>query len=214
MTREPTSSWSCARSRETAVDNEKYFGDLDAVVGDGDFGYSLARGFESVLEGWDDIDRDRRRHVPEEGRDRHHRPHRRHLRADLGHRVPARGRRARTASPNGRRRRDRHAARGRSRASRSGAAPTWATRRCSTRWSRRSTRSRRSSPAARRAGAALRRRGGGRPRERPTRRKGMLAQRGRAGYTGERSTAVVDAGAVGVAVMFEAVSRSWSGASA
>jgi dihydroxyacetone kinase-like protein len=41
----------------TAVDNEKYFGDLDAVVGDGDFGYSLARGFEKVLEGWQDLDR-------------------------------------------------------------------------------------------------------------------------------------------------------------
>ena len=33
----------------TAVENEKYFGDLDAVVGDGDFGYSMARGFELVL---------------------------------------------------------------------------------------------------------------------------------------------------------------------
>jgi dihydroxyacetone kinase/dihydroxyacetone kinase-like protein len=42
---------------QTAIDNEKYFGDLDAVVGDGDFGYSLARGWEKVLEGWDDIDR-------------------------------------------------------------------------------------------------------------------------------------------------------------
>ncbi len=42
---------------ETAVENEKYFGDLDAVVGDGDLGYSLARGFEKVLEGFDDIDR-------------------------------------------------------------------------------------------------------------------------------------------------------------
>jgi len=42
---------------QTAVDNESYFGDLDAVVGDGDLGYSLARGFEKVLEGWDDIDR-------------------------------------------------------------------------------------------------------------------------------------------------------------
>lgn len=42
---------------QTALDNEKYFGDLDAVMGDGDFGYSLARGFEKVLEGWDDIDR-------------------------------------------------------------------------------------------------------------------------------------------------------------
>src|ERR1700689_2668729 len=42
---------------QTAVDNEKYFGDLDAVVGDGDFGYSMARGFEKVLDGWDDFDR-------------------------------------------------------------------------------------------------------------------------------------------------------------
>ncbi len=42
---------------ETAVENEKYFGELDAVVGDGDFGYSLARGFEKLLEGWDDLDR-------------------------------------------------------------------------------------------------------------------------------------------------------------
>ncbi len=42
---------------QAAVDNEKYFGDLDSVVGDGDFGYSLARGFEKLLEGWDDLDR-------------------------------------------------------------------------------------------------------------------------------------------------------------
>jgi dihydroxyacetone kinase/dihydroxyacetone kinase-like protein len=42
---------------QTAIDNETYFGELDAVVGDGDFGYSLARGFEKVLESWDDIDR-------------------------------------------------------------------------------------------------------------------------------------------------------------
>jgi len=42
---------------QTAVDNEKEFGDLDAVVGDGDFGYSLARGFEIVLADWDSFDR-------------------------------------------------------------------------------------------------------------------------------------------------------------
>ena len=42
---------------QTAVDNETYFCDLDAVVGDGDFGYSLARGFEIVLADWDDLDR-------------------------------------------------------------------------------------------------------------------------------------------------------------
>jgi dihydroxyacetone kinase phosphoprotein-dependent L subunit len=41
----------------TAVANEKYFGDLDAVVGDGDFGYSMARGFERVLADWDGFDR-------------------------------------------------------------------------------------------------------------------------------------------------------------
>src|SRR5450759_202082 len=42
---------------QTAVDNETYFSELDAVVGDGDFGYSLARGFEIVLATWDDLDR-------------------------------------------------------------------------------------------------------------------------------------------------------------
>jgi dihydroxyacetone kinase phosphoprotein-dependent L subunit len=42
---------------ETAVENEKYFSDLDAVVGDGDFGYSLARGFELVLQDFDSYDR-------------------------------------------------------------------------------------------------------------------------------------------------------------
>lgn len=42
---------------ETILANEKYFGELDAVVGDGDFGYSLARGFEIAVDQWDDFDR-------------------------------------------------------------------------------------------------------------------------------------------------------------
>lgn len=42
---------------ETCVENEQYFGELDSVVGDGDFGFSLARGFENVLAGWDEYDR-------------------------------------------------------------------------------------------------------------------------------------------------------------
>ena len=70
---------------QTAVDNETYFCELDAVVGDGDFGYSLARGFEIVLADWDGLDRTRRRDLPEEGRGDHHQPHRRHLRPALGH---------------------------------------------------------------------------------------------------------------------------------
>jgi phosphoenolpyruvate---glycerone phosphotransferase subunit DhaL len=46
-----------AQIARTAVANEKYFGDLDAVVGDGDFGYSMARGFELVIQDWDSFDR-------------------------------------------------------------------------------------------------------------------------------------------------------------
>ncbi|MCS5717341.1 dihydroxyacetone kinase subunit DhaL [Herbiconiux sp. CPCC 205763] len=42
---------------QTCLDNEKEFGDLDSVVGDGDFGYSLARGFEVVTKDWDSYDR-------------------------------------------------------------------------------------------------------------------------------------------------------------
>ena len=43
---------------QTALDNEKYFCDLDAVVGDGDFGYSLARGFGKLIEDWDQLEYD------------------------------------------------------------------------------------------------------------------------------------------------------------
>ena len=42
---------------DTVLANENYFCELDGVVGDGDFGYSLARGFEKILEDWDNIDR-------------------------------------------------------------------------------------------------------------------------------------------------------------
>ncbi|MDC0598749.1 dihydroxyacetone kinase subunit DhaL [Gammaproteobacteria bacterium] len=42
---------------QTAIDNEQYFCELDSVVGDGDFGFSLARGFEKVLEDYDSFDR-------------------------------------------------------------------------------------------------------------------------------------------------------------
>lgn len=42
---------------QTAIDNEQYFCELDAAVGDGDFGYSLARGFEQVINDWDTFDR-------------------------------------------------------------------------------------------------------------------------------------------------------------
>lgn len=41
---------------DTILENEAYFSELDGVVGDGDFGYSIARGFEKVLQEWDDMD--------------------------------------------------------------------------------------------------------------------------------------------------------------
>src|SRR5262245_51994204 len=42
---------------QAAVDNEARFSELDSVVGDGDFGFSLARGFEKVLAELDGLDR-------------------------------------------------------------------------------------------------------------------------------------------------------------
>lgn len=37
----------------------------------------------------------------------------------------------------------------------------------------------------------------------------MIAKRGRASYTGERSIGSLDAGAVAIAALFEAVSNAW-----
>jgi len=42
---------------DVALENEKYFSDLDAVMGDADFGVSLASGFRAVLNDWDNLDR-------------------------------------------------------------------------------------------------------------------------------------------------------------
>jgi dihydroxyacetone kinase len=38
----------------------------------------------------------------------------------------------------------------------------------------------------------------------------MIAKKGRAAYTGERSIGTLDAGAVAMAVLFEAVSKAWN----
>jgi dihydroxyacetone kinase-like protein len=42
---------------KTAIDNEKYFAELDGVCCDGDFGISLAAGFNKVMEDWDSLNR-------------------------------------------------------------------------------------------------------------------------------------------------------------
>jgi len=43
---------------DVAIKNRKYYSELDGVVGDGDFGNSIATGFEAVtLSKWDDLNR-------------------------------------------------------------------------------------------------------------------------------------------------------------
>ncbi|MDR3248705.1 MAG: dihydroxyacetone kinase subunit L [Treponema sp.] len=42
---------------ETAIKNEAYFSELDGVMGDADFGTSLAGGFKAVQKAWDGFDR-------------------------------------------------------------------------------------------------------------------------------------------------------------
>lgn len=42
---------------QTIVDNADYFAQLDSVAGDGDFGYSLRSGFEVVVADYDTFDR-------------------------------------------------------------------------------------------------------------------------------------------------------------
>ena len=191
-----------------AVDNEKYFGDLDAVVGDGDFGYSMARGFELVLSGWDDFDRTdigtflkkiavviTSRIGGTSG-------------PDLGDRLPAR-RAAPPGPPTGwSPPRSSRCCGPRSRASRPAGSRTWGTRPCWMRWCPRWTRSRSGSAPETSAAAALR---AAAPvaRERAEATRSMQAMRGRASYTGERSIGTLDAGAVAVAVMFEALADQW-----
>ncbi|TQV78197.1 dihydroxyacetone kinase subunit L [Exilibacterium tricleocarpae] len=41
----------------TALENEKYFSELDAAAGDADFGVSLAAGFQVVNDDWEQLDR-------------------------------------------------------------------------------------------------------------------------------------------------------------
>jgi dihydroxyacetone kinase/dihydroxyacetone kinase-like protein len=42
---------------DVAIQHEQYFAELDGVCGDGDFGISLAAGFNKVMEQWDALDR-------------------------------------------------------------------------------------------------------------------------------------------------------------
>jgi dihydroxyacetone kinase phosphoprotein-dependent L subunit len=190
---------------QTAVDNEKHFCDLDAVVGDGDFGYSLARGFEVVLSDWDSLGYTDVSSLLKK------------TAIVLSKRIGgtsgpiwgtaflrAGGALTDVPDPSG----EQVIAAMR-------AAIEGIKQRGSTDLGDKTLLDA-LVPAVDALEAALPEGSGAaieraavKARESAEATKGMLAQRGRAAYTGERSRDSVDAGAVGVAVMFEAVSKAW-----
>jgi dihydroxyacetone kinase phosphoprotein-dependent L subunit len=191
---------------QTAVDNEKYFCDLDAVVGDGDFGYSLARGFEIVLSDFDDLEYDDAGGLLKK------------TALVLTKRIGGTsgpiwgtaflraGAKLSTPDPSAddviaalRAAIDGIKQRGNSdlgdKTLLDALVPAVDTLEASL-GEGAATALERAAVTARESAEAT---------------KGMLAQRGRASYTGDRSRDSVDAGAMGVAVMFEAVSKAWRG---
>lgn len=190
---------------QTAVDNETRFSDLDAVVGDGDFGYSLARGFEIVLSDWDALEY-----------------------ADPGGllKKTALVLTKRIGGTSGPIWGTAFLRAGASLAA--NAEPAGEDVIAALRAAIEGIKQRGNSDVGDKtlldalvpavdeleaalgegAGTALER-AAAKARESAEATKGMLAQRGRASYTGERSRDSVDAGAMGVAVMFEEVSKAW-----
>ncbi len=190
---------------QTAVDNETYFCELDAVVADGDFGYSLARGFEVVLSDWDSMEYSNVGGLLKK------------TAIILSKRIGgtsgpiwgtaflrAGGSLGDNAEPSGA---DVIAA---FRAAIEGIKQRGATDVGD------KTLLDALVPAVDELEAALPdgadsaiERAAVKARESAEATLGMLAKRGRASYTGERSREAVDAGAIGIAVMFEAVSKAW-----
>ena len=191
---------------QTSVDNEKYFCDLDAVVGDGDFGYSLARGFEIVLSDFDDLEYEDAGGLLKK------------TALVLTKRIGGTsgpiwgtaflraGAKLSMPDPSAddvigalRAAIDGIKQRGNSdlgdKTLLDALVPAVDTLEASL-GEGAATALERAAVTARESAEATR---------------GMLAQRGRASYTGDRSRDSVDAGAVGVAVMFEAVSKAWRG---
>jgi dihydroxyacetone kinase phosphoprotein-dependent L subunit len=190
---------------QTAVDNETYFCELDAVVGDGDFGYSLARGFEIVISDWDAMEY-----------------------ADISGllkktAITLTKRIGGTSGPiwgtaflrAGGALTDKPEPTGEEVVAAFRAAIEGIKQRGNTDLGDKTLldalvpavdvleRELRNGATEAIGAAAVQ------ARESAEATKGMLAQRGRASYTGDRSRDSVDAGAIGVAVMFEAVNKAW-----
>jgi dihydroxyacetone kinase-like protein len=190
---------------QTAVDNETYFCELDAVVGDGDFGYSLARGFEIVLSDFDELEYDDAGGLLKK------------TALVLTKRIGG------TSGPIW------GTAFLRAGASLAGNPdPSGADVVAALRASIEGIKQRGNTDlgdktlldalvpavdeleqALQEGAAGALQRAAAKARESAEATKGMLAQRGRASYTGERSRDSADAGAIGIAVMLEAVSKAW-----
>ena len=149
-----------------------------------------------------------RRHGAQEDRPRHLGQGRRRLRPDLGHGLPACRRRRPATRPSSRPRTSSRCCGPRSPGSWPAAARRSARRRSSTRSCRPPTASRRPSPTRRLAGdhgvAAIQRAADVAVKAAEDT-KSMLAMRGRAAYTGERSIGSVDAGATAIGVILQAI---------
>lgn len=190
---------------QTAVDNETYFCELDAVVGDGDFGYSLARGFEVVLGerdalGYSDVSGLLKKTA-----------------IILSKRIGgtsgpiwgtaflrAGGSLTNSPEPSG------EEVVAALRAAIEGIKQRGGTDLGEKTLLDALVPAVDTLEAALPDGAAVAiERAAATAREKAEATKGMLAKRGRAAYTGERSRDSVDAGAIGIAVMFEAVSKAW-----
>lgn len=190
---------------QTAVDNETYFCELDAVVGDGDFGYSLARGFEVVLGEWDALGYSDVSGLLKK------------TAIILSKRIGgtsgpiwgtaflrAGGSLTNTPEPSGQ---EVVAA---LRAAIEGIKQRGGTDLGDKTLLDALVPAVDTLEAALPDGAGVAiERAAATAREKAEATKGMLAMRGRAAYTGERSRDSVDAGAIGIAVMFEAVSKAW-----
>ena len=190
---------------QTAVDNETYFCELDAVVGDGDFGYSLARGFEIVLSDWDAMEYSDPAGLLKK------------TAITLTKRIGG------TSGPiwgtaflrAGASLNDVPEPSGEQAVAALRAAIEGIKQRGNTDLGDKTLLDA-LSPAVDELEASLGEgaavaleRAAVKARESAEGTKGMLAMRGRAAYTGERSRGSVDAGAIGIAVMFEAVSKAW-----
>lgn len=190
---------------QTAVDNESYFCELDAAAGDGDFGYSLARGFEVVLSDWDAMEYSDIAGLLKK------------TAVVLTKRIGG------TSGPIWGTAFLRAGGALNDKPDPSGADVIAALRAAIEGVKQRGNTDLGDKtlldalvPAVDELEAALPEgaatalaRAAATARESADATRGMLAQRGRASYTGERSRDSVDAGAVGVAVMFEQVSRAW-----